>query len=189
MAFNGLAPEAWKAIRLAYEFDPDEPSVEAAAKRAADKYKFRTPSRQAVYNRFRDDAARGDPWERRANLNGINQAAQRKADNLVDSQGKPTETDPKKKVLADREQSEDARAEVLARHRTEWRQVAALRQEAVSARKTSVSNALDLIRLAKTVAETTKLQQDGERRAWGMDEQGTLVTAETVRLYLPDNGR
>ena len=69
-----------------------------------------------------------------------------------------------------REQSEDLRAEVIARHRQEWRQIAALRQEAVKMRHIDFLKASNYGRFAKTMAEITTLQQAGERKAWGLDD-------------------
>lgn len=191
MAHQGLGEEAWQAIRQVYEFDADEPGFEKSAQRASEKFKFTPPTRQAVYNRARDDAIkRNDPWQRKSTLNAINQVAQRKADALVNAEGTPLPLDKKKPVTpVTQEESEDVRAQILVRHRTEWRQVASLRQEALAVRKQAIGLASELMRLAKAAAETTKMQQDGERKAWGMEEQGTLASLETIRLYLPDNGR
>jgi hypothetical protein len=63
----------------------------------------------------------------------------------------------------------DARAEILKRHRTEW---VAPRNQIYKALK---STDIDQAKLAKLAAETLKLIQDGERKAWGLDngeEQG-----------------
>lgn len=195
MAHQGLGEEAWQAIRQVYEFDADEPGFEKSAQRASEKFKFAPPTRQAVYLRAREDAVkRNDPWQRKSTLNAINQIAQRKADALVDADGQIKQappTDKKKQGTqpVTQEESEDVRAQILVRHRTEWRQVASLRQEALAVRKQAIGLASELMRLAKAAAETTKMQQDGERKAWGMEEQGTLASLETIRLYLPDNGR
>lgn len=60
----------------------------------------------------------------------------------------------------------DARATILARHRNEW---PAVRSELYKALKTRDA---DGARLAKIAAETFKLVQDGERKAWGIDAGG-----------------
>ncbi|MFD2377828.1 hypothetical protein ACFSTJ_10595 [Ottowia pentelensis] len=70
---------------------------------------------------------------------------------------------------ASREESENKRAELDVRHRTEWRQVAVLRQEALSRRHTDPVEAFNRLKVAKITAEITMLQQNGERRAWGME--------------------
>jgi len=65
----------------------------------------------------------------------------------------------------------EKRAAVVSRHRKEWEQVVMLRQEAVSARGT-FGPAFEKARLAKVTAEMTKIQQEGERKAWGLDSDG-----------------
>jgi hypothetical protein len=57
----------------------------------------------------------------------------------------------------------DARAQILKRHRTEW---AAARSQIYKALKTGDN---DGAKLAKLTGETLKLIQDGERKAWGLD--------------------
>ena len=57
----------------------------------------------------------------------------------------------------------DARAQILKRHRTEW---VAPRNQVYKALK---STDIDQAKLAKLAAETLKLIQDGERKAWGLD--------------------
>ncbi|HEX7641986.1 MAG TPA: hypothetical protein VF472_07190 [Burkholderiaceae bacterium] len=66
----------------------------------------------------------------------------------------------------------DARAQILKRHRTEW--VAPRNQIYKALKSTDIEQA----KLAKITAETLKLIQDGERKAWGLDtgemEQGQV---------------
>ncbi len=57
----------------------------------------------------------------------------------------------------------NARAHILARHRTEW--PAARNQIYKSLKSGNTEGA----KLAKLVSETFKLIQDGERKAWGLD--------------------
>lgn len=69
------------------------------------------------------------------------------------------------------------RAEVIQRHRAEWRQVAALRQEAMKLRlgtdgrptNDGVGAAFNAAKLAKITAELTAIQQAGERKAYRLD--------------------
>lgn len=179
-----LQAAEWEAIRRSYEYDPDEPTPWEAARRAAEKHGFQLPSRQTIYNR-----QTAEKWERHSGLAGVVQAAHRKADRLVESDGTPTPPPPPPPPPPDtpapkldrltesyqaRQDAEDKRAEVLARHRQEWRQVAVLRQEALQLRQSEPSKADQRMRLAKTTAETTKLQQEGERKAWGLDEPPPL---------------
>lgn len=57
----------------------------------------------------------------------------------------------------------DERAQVVARHRSEWGVVRGLVAEAVRSRDGAKA------RLAVDVGRALKLSQDGERRAWGLD--------------------
>ena len=80
-----LALDLWQAIRNCWECDPDSPSHEVAAFRAGEKFKFKPPSKSNVYAKCQKES-----WERKGTMNGINVAAQRKADALVDSSGNRT---------------------------------------------------------------------------------------------------
>lgn len=172
-----LDPALWAEIRRHWEYDPDEPSLQVAASRAAEKHSFNPPTKASIHERLKKEG-----WERRGTMAGVNQSAHRKADALVEADGSRAETrqpdgkpDGKpdvsgaQKRQASREESEDKRAEVLARHRQEWRQVAVLRQEALAKRTTDAADAFLRLKIAKISAETTMLQQVGERRSWGMD--------------------
>lgn len=163
-----LKPENWEAIRQVYEYGPDRPSLAECARRAGTLHGFRIPSAVSVYKRSVKEG-----WQRYGTIAGITQAAQRKADRMVKADGSPEEADPAPREIPSREvreESEDKRAEVLARHRREWRQVVMLRQEAVDVRETDLEDAAARIRFAKQVAETTQIQQAGERKAWGLDD-------------------
>lgn len=61
----------------------------------------------------------------------------------------------------------DARAQILARHRTEW---PAARNQIYKSLKSGDNEGA---KLAKLVSETLKLIQDGERKAWGLDAGDT----------------
>lgn len=169
---NGIESVVWDAIRIAWEYDKDEPSMMVATRRAAEKHGFIPPSKTSVHRRMLSDKKNKNPWERRASLVGINQAAHRKADAMVYSDGERKAEVSAGIEQAVRSESEDARAEVLARHRNEWKQVVQLRQESIAVRKTDPDSAFNKARLAKIMAEITKIQQDGERRAWGLDDSG-----------------
>jgi hypothetical protein len=172
-----ITPEQWAAIRTSWEYDPDEPSDDTAARRAAERLKFKAPNNSAVIRRRKKDAAASNPWERRGTMNGIVHAAQRRADTMVtaDGEAKAAKAEPESsevvaiKAQAAREESEALRAEVIARHRQEWRAVVVLRNEAIKERTAAPDKADKKARLAKIIAETTKIQQEGERKAWGLD--------------------
>lgn len=92
----------------------------------------------------------------------------------------------------------ERRAEVQRRHRVEWTQVAALRQEALAARSLTpeeqklapvpraelealrAATAFTKAKLAKITAEMTGIQQTGERRAWRLGEEGAGDGGELV---------
>ena len=78
-----------------------------------------------------------------------------------------TETAQERQKAVDAEA--EKRAEIVRRHRNEWVQVVKLRQEAGDIRMTDPMAADRRARLAKLFAETTTLQQAGERKAWGLD--------------------
>ena len=173
-----LTPEQWQVIRNCWECEPDSPSHEVAAFRAGRRFKFKPPSKSNVCAKCQKDG-----WERKGTMNGINVAAQRKADTLVDSSGNRTKQNEQNGkvgvkqlpdsspalVQAAREESEDKRAQVIARHRNEWKQIAALRQEALGIRTSNPDGAMTKMKLAKIAADTTATQQTGERKAWDLD--------------------
>ena len=177
-----LTAAQWAAVRLAWEYDVDMPSYDVAAARAAEKLDSTPPSRQAISKRFTRVQKLGSPWQRCGSLSGINQAAQRKADSLVDwvnlrNGDRPT-LEPPDELRAQftqevRQESEDKRAAVLARHRDEWRKIIELRREALN-----LPDSFERAKLAKISAEITSIQQAGERKAWGLDD-----------IHIPDMSR
>ncbi|MCH5278071.1 MAG: hypothetical protein J1E80_09630 [Desulfovibrionaceae bacterium] len=67
------------------------------------------------------------------------------------------------------------RAAVMARQRAEWEQHRRLMEDALN------SGDMDTAKLAKLVAETLKIRQECERRAWGMSgETETLRSGDMV---------
>ena len=78
-----MKPENWAAIRLSYEYDPDQPSMVVAAKRAAEKFGFKSPASSTIAYRMKKDSANGNSWERYGEMKGINAAAHCKADSLM----------------------------------------------------------------------------------------------------------
>jgi hypothetical protein len=195
MARNKLTDEQWAEIRRVWEYDPAEPTYLVAGTKAAEKFGFTGPSKSTI-----DDRAKREGWERKASMTGINAAAQRKADRMgvpdgpdAAPDGQPDASGGKKSppppsspsdpasAASARDEAEDLRAAVLARHREEWKQVAGLRQEALFRRPKpingqvppgqmdKVKDAFDAMKLAKITAEATAIQQQGERKAWGLD--------------------
>lgn len=73
--------------------------------------------------------------------------------------------DPKKKAAA-LDRAADAKAAVIMRHKAEWEQHQQLIRQAVE------SGDFDAAKLAKITAETIKIRQEGERKAWGITDKG-----------------
>ncbi|WP_432744250.1 hypothetical protein ABXJ76_03815 [Methylobacter sp. G7] len=177
-----LTQKNWQAVRDVWEFDSDQPSMTVASERAGAKFGFKPPPKGTLSLHMGNDAKAGVPWVRRGTMTGIVSAAHRKADHLVNSDDEPTKMNEKlnaisaKKEQAGRDESEDLRAAVIARHRREWNIVLLLRQEALVDRKVDHKKSFEMSKLAKINAELTKIQQDGERRAWGLDDIAVDVT-------------
>ena len=72
--------------------------------------------------------------------------------------------DPKKKAAA-LDRAADAKAAVILRHKEEWEQHQQLIRAAVE------NGDFDAAKLAKITAETIKIRQEGERKAWGIQDK------------------
>ncbi len=72
---------------------------------------------------------------------------------------------PKKKAAA-LDRAADAKAAVIMRHKEEWEQHQQLIRAAVE------NGDFDAAKLAKITAETIKIRQEGERKAWGITDKG-----------------
>lgn len=81
--------------------------------------------------------------------------------------------DPKKKAQAlDAEATR--RADVVQRHRDEWEEHKHIVDAAIGTKD------FESAKLAKITAETLKIRQEAERKAWGIDAQLAPVTNVTV---------
>lgn len=83
--------------------------------------------------------------------------------------------DPKKKAEA-LNRAADAVAAVMIRHKAEWERHQALIDEALEA------GDFDKAKLAKITAETLKIRQEGERRAWGITDRTETEVSGGVTL-------
>ena len=83
--------------------------------------------------------------------------------------------DPKKKAEA-LNRAADAVAAVMIRHKAEWERHQALIDEALEA------GDFDKAKLAKITAETLKIRQEGERRAWGITDRTETEVSGGVAL-------
>ncbi len=71
----------------------------------------------------------------------------------------------------------EARTNIITRHRTEWNAPRQLAYEAVKTRDYNKA------KLAKIAAETLKIVQEGERKAWGLDV-GTGAAGDSITVTI-----
>ncbi|MBP8197362.1 MAG: hypothetical protein KAX64_02260 [Chromatiaceae bacterium] len=162
-----LTADQWAAIRMEWEGEPLATYTGLGEKFGVDKSEI---SRRA----------KRESWVKRGQLASINESAQRKADLLTDAHGCSTQRELNTGDLATRTESEDLRAAVTARHRTEWGELEAFRQAALEAMQDARQNGdRETWSIAKLAADTAKanlsaleIKQQGERRAWGLDMHG-----------------
>lgn len=193
-----LTPEQWELVRRIYEYDIDNPSLEISARRAGVLMGFDPPSRQAVWNRWKVEgwqrqgsmAGIAEAAQRKADkLTPLKEPGVSGSSPPLYSPA-PVQILPAQQdaPLSDgeriegvqqgdyqyaqqaRQDAEDKRAELLARHRADWLKIGVLRKEAMDMREEDPKAAMERARLAKTLADTLKVEQDGERRAWGIDD-------------------
>jgi hypothetical protein len=162
-----LTADQWAAIRLEWEGEPSATFSGLGAK-------------FGVHNSEIGRRAKREGWAKRGQLAGINESAQRKADKLTDSNGNSTQRELRTSDLASRAESEDLRAAVTARHRTEWAELEGFRKTALKAMKDAhEAGDREGWQVAKLAADTAKanlsaleIKQNGERHAWGLDVHG-----------------
>ena len=164
-----LTTDQWAAIRLEWEGEPAQ-----TYKALAERFGVQISSISRRSDR--------EGWTKRNQLGSINESAQRKADLLTDADGNARQRQPEGKSvdLATRTESEDLRAAVTARHRTEWAELEGFRKSAlVAMKKAHEVGDREGWSMAKLAADTAKqnlsaleIKQQGERRAWGLDVHG-----------------
>jgi hypothetical protein len=162
-----LKADEWRVIRQIWEFDPDGVTYAEAASRAGERHGFKPPSKAAISKR-----AKAERWERRGSMDGIDAAAHLRADKLVtQTERKPgvqgggtgyndidAQPDTAAAEYEERREAEIRRAEIRARHRQEWQQIAVLRQEALKFRDSDLDQAFHRAKLAKISAESLSIQ-------------------------------
>ena len=72
--------------------------------------------------------------------------------------------------------AEDAKAAVILRHREEWERHRAIMDEALAAFD------FERAKLAKSIAETLKIRQEGERRAWGIEDRTSAELSGGIKI-------
>lgn len=143
-----LTADEWTAVRKAFETDPRLSFGDLAKKFGI--------SKQSIHAH-----AKAEGWQRVISLQELHERAQLRADRLVDS--KPDDQALASSRLDGIDEATARRAAVLERHRTEWNMPRKLAYEAAQSRD------IEKARLAKTIAESLRNIQEGERKAWGLD--------------------
>lgn len=108
--------------------------------------------------------AKADAWQRVKATPELTERAHRVATKLAATPENAT-AEERQQALVDATEDEAVmlRGEVINRHRAEWKVVRLIANEAARDRNG------DRAKLAVDLARATKLSQDGERRAWGID--------------------
>lgn len=143
-----MAKYDWEAIRAEYEAGATQ--SELARKHGV--------SRKAIQNHIEAGG-----WSQ-----DIEPALNRKVAEKV--AGVVAGSDPKKKAEA-LDAAAQRRADVEIRHQTEWEEHKQLVDTAIG------NGDFDAAKLAKITAETLKIRQEGERKAWRLDSQPPVAQA------------
>ena len=149
----------WETIRAEYEAGASQSDL-------ARRYGV---SRKAVQNRIKAE--------------GWMQDVSHTIDRLTEAKvaGIVAGCDPQKKAEA-LNRAAEAKADVIMRHKAEWDRHKIIMDEALA------NEDFNAAKLAKITAETLKIRQDGERKAWGIQdksESGPVVPVRAeVRLDL-----
>lgn len=148
-----LTADQWSSIRQQYETDPRLSFGDLAEKHGI--------SKQAIHKR-----ATTEKWERVLSLAELNARAQTRADHLVDGRVDAQTLASTRKAGID--EATERRAAVLERHRKEIDGPRKLVYQAIQ------SGDLEKAKLAKAIAETLRIAQELERKAWGLDAGDSL---------------
>lgn len=143
-----LSAEQWVVVRQRYETDPRLSFADLASQFGV--------SKQAIHHR-----AKAENWERVVSLADLTARAQARADHLVD--GRVDAKGLASSREAGIESATDRRAAVLERHRREGDGPRKIAYQALQ------TGDIEKAKVAKAVAETLKIVQELERKAWGLD--------------------
>ncbi|MBN3839232.1 hypothetical protein [Burkholderia sp. Ac-20349] len=186
-----LTDAEWAQARAVWEADPKVNYVHIATEFGVTK--------QAVALR-----AKKDGWQKQADMPHIVREAHRAADakskpptkigrreaaDVGEKGEKPkAERTPPAMLPTPQDRAEavnravDHRAELLGRHRAEWEGVRKLVNDAID------EEDFDKAKLGKITSEATKIIQEGERKAWGIDqEQGDDKGKTTIVIERRDD--
>ena len=137
-----MARYDWEKIRAEYEVGSS--MGELSRKHGVDK--------AAISRR-----AKKEGWTQ--DLSGaVDRLAEAKVNGIVNT------VDPQKKAEAV-DAAADRKADVIQRHRDAWPKIKALNAQAIEAQDFNAA------KLAKITAETERIIQDGERKAWGIQDK------------------
>ena len=137
-----MARYDWETIRAEYE--AGSTMGELSRKHGVDK--------AAISRR-----AKKEGWTQ--DLSGVvDRLAEAKVNGIVNT------VDPQKKAEAV-DAAADRKADVIQRHRDAWPKIKALNAQAIEAQDFNAA------KLAKITAETERIIQDGERKAWGIQDK------------------
>lgn len=142
----------WETIRAEYEAGASQSDL-------ARRYGV---SRKAVQNRIRAEG-----W-----MQDVSQTIDRLTEAKV--AGIVAGCDPQKKAEA-LNRAAKAKADVILRHKAEWDKHNAIMDEALA------NKDFNAAKLAKITAETIKIRQEGERRAWGIQDKSESGPAVPMR--------
>lgn len=156
-----IPEKRWVAARALYEGTPGMTMAKLAEKTGLGKSSL-------------ERKANEQGWKKNFVMGQMTEEAQKAADMFaqkVDEFGPEITAEEKQKIATEvvHQVAVDVRAEVLDRHRREWAIPRKLSQEAVLLRDLKPGEAFDRAKMAKITAETLKILQDGERKAWGLD--------------------
>ena len=181
MASEKNTPQNWKIARARWESEPKCSY--------SDLTELLGITKQNVFKR-----AKKEGWQKKLNLSNLRERAHAVADrkssiasrnrpkealrgdDLQNPNGLPSaeqvfypeppplkEKTPEQIAVAEEDAAGDVRAQVLKKHRDEWPAIRATLYKAI---KQSDDK---LVRTVKSAAETMKIIQEGERKAWGLD--------------------
>lgn len=140
----------WEAIRAEYEAGTSQSAL-------SKKYGV---TRKAIQNHIAKES-----WVQGDVTAQINRIAEEKVAGIVAG------CDPEKKAIA-MQAAADAKVQVIQRHKAEWEQHQKLIHDAVA------EDDFEKAKLAKITAETIKIRQEGERKAWGLDKTEAQIDAK-----------
>ena len=132
----------WETIRAEYEAGSTQSAL--ARKHGC--------SRTAIQKRIASEGWMQDVTD------AINRIAQAKVAGIVAG------CNPQKKAEA-MDKAADAKAAVIIRHKTEWNEHNKLIRDAIA------DEDFEKAKMAKITAETIRIRQEGERRAWGINDK------------------